>query len=239
MSVGLIEGAGLLLRLLPYTEKLLKWNRLRKAKDLFGSDIANEYFLIWPQYVPPQAGLNKPYPRLAQHVYYGAGTQPEVAASAEVRAVAYLSKEIGDLTGSVPSIVPDVEVETEMDLSFISLGALTNYKTQDCLRDGANVFVDMTADSIVSKRAHQPPISRSRPDEDYGLILKIPPETYPQRNWICCAGIADWGTSGAAYYLANHWRELWDRAKSRPFACVTRTEVRSDESTSMFAFLGQ
>jgi len=229
---------GLLFDIVPLAHRALRWWGLRKAKALFGNDIDTaSYFLVWPLYRPQRAGLLKPKPQLEQHVHYMAGTQPEVAASAEVRAIAYLSKALGDLTGTVPQIVHDVEVETRMDLSFISLGGMTNYKTQDCLRNRANTLVEMNENGIRNKRDGSILAAPTNEPKDFGVILKVCPAHQSGRTWICCAGIADWGTSGAAYFLANHWKELHAKARKKPFACVTQTEQNSDESTQPVCFL--
>jgi hypothetical protein len=66
---------------------------------------------------------------------------------------------------------------------------------------------------------------------DYALIVKIHPPKKPERTWLCCAGVGEWGTSGAAWYLAGKWKEIHKWAKSKPFAIITETKSNSDDST--------
>lgn len=78
---------------------------------------------------------------------------------------------------------------------------------------------------------------------DYGLILKIRPEQFPERVWIVCAGIGEWGTSGAGWYLSNKWKEILKA--NRPwydprglfegadFATIVQVRPGQDESAKM------
>jgi len=63
------------------------------------------------------------------------------------------------------------------------------------------------------------------------LILKIHPRQFPERTWLVCAGIGEWGSSGAAWYLAYRWREIYKYAKNSPFAIIVRVKDKQDEST--------
>ena len=61
------------------------------------------------------------------------------------------------------------------------------------------------------------------------MILKIHPTQFSNRTWILCAGIGEWGTSGAAWYLAYKWKEIYRYAKSSPFALVIKVKRNQDE----------
>jgi hypothetical protein len=51
--------------------------------------------------------------------------------------------------------------------------------------------------------------------------------------WLACAGLDEWGTSGAAWFLANKWANLNQRAGSRPFAAVVRVRPGQDQSAEL------
>jgi hypothetical protein len=37
--------------------------------------------------------------------------------------------------------------------------------------------------------------------------LKIIPKSFPNRVWIAVAGLGEWGTSGAAWFLSKNWKK--------------------------------
>ncbi len=48
-----------------------------------------------------------------------------------------------------------------------------------------------------------------------------------------CAGLGEWGTSGATYFLFDRWNELNKRFKKRKnFCLIIEVDVGSDESAS-------
>ena len=71
---------------------------------------------------------------------------------------------------------------------------------------------------------------------DHGVILKINPVNQPGRTWICCAGLGEWGTSGAAWYLSRRWRDLHSRLGAKPFAMIVRIRPGQDESAEPVVF---
>lgn len=125
----------------------------------------------------------------------------------------------------------DLDRDREEDISFISFGGpLSNWYTYYALRDEGNglvqfresgregCFIDLRDDSIIAR------VGRNY---DCGLILKFHPRQYPRRTWLVCAGFAEWGTSGAAWYLANNWESMNRRAKADPFAVVIQLDRRN------------
>jgi len=65
--------------------------------------------------------------------------------------------------------------------------------------------------------------------KDYGVILKIPNLRFPGYYFFACAGLGEWGTSGAAWYLSRHWLRLQPEFGG-PLAVVVEVEIGSDES---------
>jgi hypothetical protein len=68
------------------------------------------------------------------------------------------------------------------------------------------------------------------PPRDYGLIVKLPNTRYPGHSLIVCAGLGEWGTSGAAFYLSQNWRRLSREHPNRAFGIVVEVIPGSDES---------
>ena len=165
----------------------------------------------------------------------------------ELRAAKYLVSAFISAYACQPNLTSDLDIESSanaLDTSFLSLGALSNYKTVDILQDTSNNLVEMTTDCFYQINTKNP-ILKLEQGYDYGLILKIRPKDYPHRVWVTCAGLGEWGTSGAAYYLANNWRNIINKTsawwnplcfgKGRNFAVIVRVVPEKDDSAKLIA----
>jgi len=142
----------------------------------------------------------------------------------EIRATNYISSLLGTTQQVDTSMNSDIESRSKLDATFISLGSFySNYKTEDMLNATENIFVcvnsGLETSSILESNC---PIQWSgnnfklmsgesfyiNSECDYGLILRITPTEQPDNAWLICAGIGEWGTSGASWYLANRWKGL-------------------------------
>ncbi len=139
---------------------------------------------------------------------------------------------MGNCLPSLPHIRSDIELDERMDISFLSVGGVNNFKSLDVIENESNIFLKFGGGGIQSKTLNGS-IAKIEGKIDCGLILKIHPENNPNRTWICVAGIGEWGTSGASWWLSRHWKTICKRAKEKPFACVTKTVYGSDDSTSL------
>ncbi|MDR3719549.1 MAG: hypothetical protein P4K98_12160 [Bryobacteraceae bacterium] len=158
----------------------------------------------------------------------------------EVRACNYLSAEIGRITGCTPAIRSDLEIHGKLDLDFIALGGpLSNLKTEDCQTNSANrlMVLDQANGSTFVNKSGKGENLVLEPGFDYGMILKVCPHQFPDRMWMACAGRAEWGTSGAAWFLANKWRKIEAEVGDKPFAVVVRVSPGKDESAEVIQTL--
>ncbi len=129
----------------------------------------------------------------------------------EVRASTYIAALLGLPSKLHPLLVSDAESSSLLDCNFISFGGPgSNYKTADALTSEANIFVRMSDSGFSLSTGTNLPYSCSN-EADHGFILRITPPEFPPRSWIVCAGLGEWGTSGAAWFLANKWQELIKR----------------------------
>jgi hypothetical protein len=161
----------------------------------------------------------------------------EPVSGCELRATKYLAEKLGQASGTNVSITSDTDAAAKLDLSFISLGGLTNLKTRDALENDANRLVKMEFECIASLKSNKT-FSPSDPAFDYGLILKVFPVQFPKRTWLVCAGIGEWGTSGAAYYLAHKFRHIFNVASGKAFAVIVKVRKGQDESATPVEWLG-
>lgn len=219
-----------------FTMALQSINRIlrrRSFRIVFGDVEKQDYYLIYASFLSPSRETvyhkdRSQVPRRSSSAR-NLTTIQSVSAS---RSVNYLAFVIGCNSEIPPRITSDADADSIMDISFISIGGLTNLKTVDLLDNENNVFLDFDRESIVSKTSGEA-IVHAESEVDYGIIIKISPFANSQRTWICCAGFGEWGTSGAAWWISRNWKTIHRRAKSKPFACITRTRVRSDDSTRM------
>ena len=114
--------------------------------------------------------------------------------------------------------------------------AASNELTELIEEDSRNQFLRFAhGDGSVSiwckqtKRDVELPRSRAR--RDAGIILKIVNSRFSGQYLFVCAGLGEWGTSGAAWYLATHWKELDELGDE--FGCVVEVEIGSDQSARM------
>jgi hypothetical protein len=207
-----------------------------RYKQVFGRDAAEgNLHLIYALLNPPKA-VNASGAQV-KHIFSKSGDESsrfsisEAVSVCEVRAVTYLAESVASNTGSWVALKSDKELGTKLDLSCISLGVLSNNKTIDLLHNDGNPFADFRDGRFVTKLTGRTIIAPSTdPKIDYGMILKIHPASAPERNWICCGGYDEWGTSGAARYLAHRWRDIRKKFGNRPFVIFVRVEPGRDES---------
>jgi hypothetical protein len=204
-----------------------RWWR-RKFKRVFGRD-SQEYFLAFGTLEVDRALGAFPFTKPGRPKMRFSAQR--VASGCELRAVAYVGSALSSDGGVTCKVVADDKMAEKLDLDFISFGAMSNLLTLNAFENPANLFVNYDPKSgFVSKKDGQR-LCDFRPGYDYGLILKIHPTQFPNRTWIVCAGIGEWGTSGSAWFLAHKWRELAKDLKGNDqFACLVEVTSGQDES---------
>jgi hypothetical protein len=110
--------------------------------------------------------------------------------------------------------VSDIDCDELLEANFICLGC-SNCKTSDVLASNQNIFVQMSGTGWVLVNG-QPLSYTCSSVADHGFILRLTPTDHPGYSWIACVGLGEWGTSGAAWYLANRWQTL--ATQTHPFA---------------------
>jgi hypothetical protein len=120
----------------------------------------------------------------------------KVVSGCELRALSYIGPSLVEDGGITGKVVSDEAISDRLDLDFISFGAMSNLKTLDAFSNAANDLAEYDAGFFVSK-ADGKPLCNPQPGFDYGIVLKIHPRQFPQRTWIACAGLGEWGTSGS------------------------------------------
>ena len=147
-----------------------------------------------------------------------------------------------DALSRVPSVgikvrtVADREVAGLWDATFINLGSsYSNIKTDDIKHmHDRTLFRDDDMQFTVEGYPPQQEEARSRK----GIIAKRGNPYFPGHALLVCAGLGEWGTSGAAWYLAKNWKDLSRRFRSRDFVIVVSVLPEADESARELLFEG-
>jgi hypothetical protein len=218
--------------------------RRREFRKVFGH--AKSYSLCYGalilnpevrKLIPPQFEKLARFPltkRSNTELIFSADT---AVSACDIRAASYVSSSLGRDGGASAEFSSDEVLAAELDIDIISFGAMNNGKTLDLFSNDANDLAeyDVSAGIFVWKKDRSPLYS-PRPHCDYGIIQKIHPKQFPDRTWITCAGIGEWGTSGSAWLLSKRWKKIAKQLCGQDrFVCVVEVEPKKDQSATLIA----
>jgi hypothetical protein len=148
---------------------------------------------------------------------------------------------LGGYIGTSPVIEVDHEAVRDCPRTMISFGLSSNDCTHLYLRQASKPLISLPEDGFGSEylRVLQPDGQwkdfRSTQEYNYGIILRCTPngEDHPGRKHFMCAGLGPDGTSGAAWFLANHWRKLAPKIDDGDFVAVVEVPCKLDTKTKL------
>jgi hypothetical protein len=219
--------------------KSLRQRRLRRfwGKGVLGNDFAICFGTMLDSRI-----MQTPIPQFRFVKKFHSGRQIQLAGpfgnivgESEFRASSYLINTLSTYRRDPVIILDDQTAYTKLDRTLVALGSSSSNEVTDLiLREPSNTFLDFGQTGqnsyIVDKKGgqrlqgFQPPILK-----DLGMILKIPNTRFLGHFFFVCAGLGEWGTSGAAWYLAKKWNEL-NKEYRECFGIVVEVDVGSDES---------
>lgn len=222
-------------------ERLIEYIRRKyrfyKIKRLFGQDVDNDFKLVYGQFV-----LNNVYDAngtILTHPFTKPGTSNthsilDPVSFSDTKGAKYISSLIAKETGNYSELFSDQEIGNNPDLSYCSTGGYSNTKSLDILKSPKNSFFDFyvpnnAVPGIVDVETSETTINTD-PDYDLGIIIKINNQYFPERTQICVAGLNIWGTSGAAWFLANKWREIYKTVGNKEFGLILKVKKNSDKN---------
>ncbi|MGA2281799.1 MAG: hypothetical protein ABSG80_16030 [Verrucomicrobiota bacterium] len=164
----------------------------------------------------------------------------------EVRASTYLARLFGQVKMKDVRLVSDSIAVQSNEGNFVALGGPgTNYKTTDILACTSNIFIEMEHEYFVLKSGERLPYEAT-PEHDYGFILRIRSPYFPSCSLIACAGLGEWSTSGATWFLSRKWMELmrlgdswrtiWGFRRQPDFLAIVKIIKGQDDSASLVAY---
>jgi len=181
----------------------------------------------------PQARYFKEFPYRGKVRLIG---PHEIMGSCSARGAGYLSSAFAKYREEPVQVVSDVQVADRWDATLICMGSSdSNIKSREILELEENeycdfVFTDDGTRAIKKQGAEGLFVMSPNTPRDYGLIVRLPNNSYPGHSLIVCAGLGEWGTSGAAFYLSQNWRRLSKEYSNRAFGIVVEVIPGSDES---------
>lgn len=233
--IGSVIGGAIVVLLVDFFRKISSYLTRRKFKRIFGEDILQESKFHLAYAI---LGLMQEKGSVSTHPYIKPGEEApgtffsaeKAVSSCELRAAKYLAEVIGIEARQAPVLSADYDLMSQLNISFISFGGpKSNLKTRDAVENEGNELIGFDNFNFFSKKSGRV-VLHPEQSFDYGLILKLHPIQFPRRVWFVCAGICEWGTSGAAYYLRHKWKEIYRYSKQKPFAIIVRVRNNQDES---------
>jgi hypothetical protein len=216
---------------------------LRKFRLLFGEQTPNdaEIFITIDTYLFDRTSSQKPMPFFKRfsdgHVTLFTGPDDEIQRYCSTRAAAYIIDGLRDIKGIVVTIKSDVESISKWSATFINIGSsVTNVKSDHIKKLPENQWLEDDMNGYTFNDGWE---TGFNVDGDKGIILKIANPHSPGHSLFICSGQKEWGTSGAAWFLAKHWRILSRRFGKNPFLIVVNVSIGSDESAREIKSYGE
>jgi co-chaperonin GroES (HSP10) len=180
---------------------------------------------------PPQsvgAGGPRFIKKFATHSTIFPGGE-ELVAYASTRAATYIIERMPKIKNLNSKVISDSAVESKREGTYVSIGSsYTNSKTNQVkLMSQNRVIEDDMGNCLKLKNGKEFTIDQKT---DVGYILKLINPNFKDNVLIACAGLGEWGSSGSAWYLARHWRDISRRFGGSNFIIVLRVDHGSDES---------
>lgn len=210
------------------------------GKGVLGQDFVISYGALvdsrLTQSTPPPFRYVKRYHdgRVVQLV----GPWGNIVSDCEIRSASYIINTLSTFRKKAVAVVADATAFTNLNQTFVALGSpSSNEMTDFILREPNNEFLEFRQEGdtafIYDKKSgkrfegFQEPVRK-----DYGVVLKISNLRFPSQFFFVCAGLGEWGTSGASWYLSTKWRDLQSKFGDA-FGIVVEVGLGSDESARM------
>lgn len=172
------------------------------------------------------------------HITWFSGPIEELVPYCSARAAAYLLESFRRIRGVEVQVVSDLSVAAEWNGTFITIGSsYSNSKTDDIKLHPDNPWLLDDKGSFTFKDGRQPITPAARSDK--GMIMRLRNPFFEGYSVIVCAGLGEWGTSGAAWFLATRWRRLSRRFSKHPFLLIVNIVPGTDQSAQEILSIGR
>jgi len=154
-----------------------------------------------------------------------------------IRFVSYTTAAFSAISGSgrpLP-IVTDYDAFPAWEATYISYGSSdTNLKTREIEALPEQHYFKLVFGSD-GNRCWDVQGRRFAAEDgaDHGILLRMKNPHSRNHFLFVCAGLGEWGSSGAAYYLFSRWDELYKKFGVDDFCCVVKVALGSDQSARL------
>ncbi len=215
-------------------ELMIVLDTLRDTRILPASDQA-AIGIQSPPPTPAGARYYKLFPD--RHFTWIPGPNEGLVPECSARAAGYLIDALRGIRKISTNTISDTFVGNRWNGTFIALGSsYSNIKTDDIKHLPENPWLLDDAGEFALRDGN---VVRIETRYDKGLILKLPNPHCYGHSLIICEGLGEWGTSGAAWFLATHWMTLSKRFGQRPFLLILNITTGNDESAREILARGQ
>jgi hypothetical protein len=205
--------------------------------------VKKDYKLIYGQFMLKDVfdanGKKLNFPFFKQETNYSHSILDPVSFS-DTKAAKYISSLIAKEIGEYSELLSDKEIGKNLDISYCSTGGFSNLKSIDIIESDNNRFYNFYSSpkegfGIIDVESKDVIIND---DENYdlGIIIKIKNKFFPKRTQICIAGMNIWGTSGAAWFLANKWKEIYKLVKNKQFGMIIKVKKGNDQESEIIRY---
>jgi hypothetical protein len=160
-----------------------------------------------------------------------------VVSECEIRSASYIINALSTYRKLAVEVMSDTTAFENLDRTFVALGSPSSNEISDLIqREPNNEFLEFRQEGsegfIFDKKGGRKFVGFKEPArKDYGMVLRLPNLRFPGHFFFVCAGLGEWGTSGAAWYLATKWRDLLREFGNSPFGIAVEVEIGVDNST--------
>lgn len=162
------------------------------------------------------------------------GPWGNIIGDCEIRAASHIINTLSTYRNISVPVIDDSTAFSNLDQTYVALGSDSSNEISDLtLRAPDNEFLEFLHQetAIRDKKSGRKFVGFKGPEKrDYGMVLKLPNSRFPGHFFFVCAGLGEWGTSGAAWYLATKWRDLLRRFGNNPFGIIVEVEIGVDNS---------
>jgi hypothetical protein len=210
--------------------------RSSQFKIVFGENSLREFYMVYGRMVLKQ--LYTPTGQIEQWPYVKPETNMQFRFSspvsfAETKSAKYLSEAFSKRTKNSPVLISDDEIKTKLDLSFCTIGGFNNFKSIDIIMSDQNKYYEFDLSNNLIKSKISGKAFKIDSQIDYGVIIKIYNKNFPDKTQICIAGLGEYGTSGATWYLSKKWRLILKKVGANKFGCLIKVKIGQDESAEL------
>jgi hypothetical protein len=209
------------------------------ARRFWSPAVMEDPFAVCYSTLSLSPSLNTQFPFLKRFPdrdpYLLVGPRGGIASGKEMTGASYIISAISRFRGAPVRVITDEEAYATLDATYVALGSISsNVLTDFIMRESNNTFLMFepcqSGVCIVDRKTGaRHGETRDTIKVDYGVVLRLCNQRFPNRVFFVCAGLGEPGTSGAAWYLATHWRKLLKEFKG-DFGIVLEVRLGSDQS---------